>query len=776
MLTRLCRALLVGGAACLAAPATAQFTTLVTNFEVPAWDFQTEILFLNPANSTSTTGLSPTDGNSSYISVAGLDPFVVVSSGTRAAAVFWGFTNPGDPSSWVRLSTFNAREIPNPAVHLEGKVRFRLAARAFTSNTFATQVPTGKLHLGIGLRESGQGVRLGGNGGTAGDVEQVLDSRLPLIFAGTNGLCDTTIAPDSDDVQLVPVGSPATPGQSVVGPGPDGILQTTAQGDDVLRITPIGLYEIPTDGVMRLYEFDLAALQASENIFGLTGDGDLGATPNNRGTLDHLVLTNDPGNGAVNAKVFYLSIDDVEFVSPVLDPPAIVTNPVAPQPLAEVVTVQFVKEAATLVEIVRLDSAQVVGSIVPQGATIVDVPTTPLPPRVSIVARQTVGGSVSDNSVAVPIVSPGNGPLRIAMAIRETAQYDNGLNCGDDGTGFDPDQPSTLEFIGSQTQQGFGVPTPPRFVPSPEWFEVTFDPCDEVYGVAQFSGNGVIDLRPAPEHTNGVWEGLYFRIDAQNPTVGPFTVYLDDLAVKDRNGNLICLVDDFESYDAGDYIIDRILNGNGMADTVAAATDIQVVPVGSPTFPGQIIVAPGPDGTLETIPQGDDIIQPLHARFSFPGVSGTSIGLAATPNRTAVTTEDAFSGSQALRIDFAFLSASNLSSVLRLTTNGSLATNPPEPFVNPDSVIPLSLDGTLCDNPNNLVYSVMVRLAPPPVPADCDSDGTVDMFDVACLQLCFRESPLSGGCAIFDIAPNGAPDGVVNALDFQLFTFLLVGP
>ena len=103
-------------------------------------------------------------------------------------------------------------------------------------------------------------------------------------------------------------------------------------------------------------------------------------------------------------------------------------------------------------------------------------------------------------------------------------------------------------------------------------------------------------------------------------------------------------------------------------------------------------------------------------------------------------------------------------------------TPPPETFLNPDSVIPFSLDGTLCDGEGDIYYSVMVKLTPPAVPADCDGEGDVDVLDFSCLQRCAGESPVSEGCMTFDIAPNGAPDDAIDFQDFELFSYLFVGP
>lgn len=763
----------------LSAAASAQVQKLVTDFENPAWTpFITEVMFRNPSLSGSTIGLDPNDGDLTYLTDRTLDPFSVVHSGNRASAVTWGWLHPNYHTSWIRLVTFNPAALPNPAVHLAGKVRFWASAKAYTNNTYGVPVTTGKLYLGIGIRETGQGVGLGGNGGISGDVEWVgLNGKISEIFSGTNGVCDTVKDPNSDDVQLVPLGGAAGADTPCISAGPDGILQTAAAGDDVAQVTPIGMYLMPTDGVMREYVFDLPALQTAGKVFSFSGDGILGATPNNRGTLDHLTLTNDVGNGAVNAKVFLVNIDDVRFEAPIIDPPAILTDPNKPLPLDETLRVGSVDPNASLVEIFRIPnsgSPVLIGSTVPGGLTAVDVAVTPLPSNTRVVARQTVGANVSDNSTPVIVASLGNGPLRVATAMRETDAYDHNLACGADGTGYDPSQPSTLEFVGASTQDGFGVPACPRYVPQNAWFEIQFNPCDPDYGVAEFSGNGVLGLNPAPNWTNGVWEGLYFRIDELSPTTGPFTVYLDDLTVKDSLGNVLCVVDNFESYAANAWYIVADCTGNGMADTTAVGDDVQVVPSGSATFCGQIIVAPGPNGVLDTAPAGDDARSPLHARFNLPSVAGTSVGLATTPDLTIVTNEQAHSGSKSVKVQWAFTDASNLQSTLRLTTNGSTATNPPQTLVNPDPVVRFSNDGTFCDGVGDLRYSVWVRLAPPAVPGDCDQDGDVDLRDLACFQQCFGS--LGTACPEFDIAPNHNPDGHVNIGDFLLLEYLFVGP
>lgn len=47
--------------------------------------------------------------------------------------------------------------------------------------------------------------------------------------------------------------------------------------------------------------------------------------------------------------------------------------------------------------------------------------------------------------------------------------------------------------------------------------------------------------------------------------------------------------------------------GNGTANTTAKGDDIQVVAVGSPVQPGDVVIEPGPNGVLDSVPAGDDI-------------------------------------------------------------------------------------------------------------------------------------------------------------------------
>lgn len=57
-------------------------------------------------------------------------------------------------------------------------------------------------------------------------------------------------------------------------------------------------------------------------------------------------------------------------------------------------------------------------------------------------------------------------------------------------------------------------------------------------------------------------------------------------------------------------IIEPRVGGDGIASTLAHPDDEQMIPVGDPATPGAVIVAPGPDGIIDTVPNpdGDDFI------------------------------------------------------------------------------------------------------------------------------------------------------------------------
>ena len=85
---------------------------------------------------------------------------------------------------------------------------------------------------------------------------------------------------------------------------------------------------------------------------------------------------------------------------------------------------------------------------------------------------------------------------------------------------------------------------------------------------------------------------VHNRLGAQNPNWFIYALRRDVVAAVD--------------------VQNAIVDGNdGIADTAAAVgtDDQQLVPMGEPVAPGQIIVGPGPNGELDTVPGGDDVVQ-----------------------------------------------------------------------------------------------------------------------------------------------------------------------
>jgi len=65
--------------------------------------------------------------------------------------------------------------------------------------------------------------------------------------------------------------------------------------------------------------------------------------------------------------------------------------------------------------------------------------------------------------------------------------------------------------------------------------------------------------------------------------------------------------------------------GDGIANTTALASDIQVIAVGDPAAPGDVIILPGPDGVLNTTVVSDDVTGTGIGNISFVDVIGEPV-------------------------------------------------------------------------------------------------------------------------------------------------------
>ncbi len=146
----------------LAAGVAAQ-TFPITDFEAfPAPSANGAVMFRQPSFSGS-TGLyinssDPAPNNTTQVVTDR------AFSGTRSLRVIWQFVSTEPPSGrsrWLRLTTFNTSNLPNPALDFAHALRFKI------------YVPSGvpDFYVTLGVRETNTTAPIGGNGGTSGGIE-----------------------------------------------------------------------------------------------------------------------------------------------------------------------------------------------------------------------------------------------------------------------------------------------------------------------------------------------------------------------------------------------------------------------------------------------------------------------------------------------------------------------------------------------------------------------------------------------------------------------------
>jgi hypothetical protein len=148
---------------------------LITGFEDFAVGLNGSVLFRQPSFSGST--------NTFVITAACNFPNAVYNcalisdeqafSGTQSLKVAWQFRTDADgnpfPRAWLRLTTNNTTNVPNPAINFDHRVRVRLYVPSDTPDFYLT----------LGVRETGTTAACAGNGGVnnpngvAGGIEWV---------------------------------------------------------------------------------------------------------------------------------------------------------------------------------------------------------------------------------------------------------------------------------------------------------------------------------------------------------------------------------------------------------------------------------------------------------------------------------------------------------------------------------------------------------------------------------------------------------------------------
>jgi hypothetical protein len=124
-------------------------------------------MFRQPSFSGTTSGFLDPSPNTSSVT----DSVPTGNPSTRVLNVNWSFTNSA-VNPWLRLTTFNAANLPNPTVSFQQRLRFDIRADK-------------SLKVALGLRETSTTAPLGADGGTTGTIE----------FAGVSGKTGNTPIP-----------------------------------------------------------------------------------------------------------------------------------------------------------------------------------------------------------------------------------------------------------------------------------------------------------------------------------------------------------------------------------------------------------------------------------------------------------------------------------------------------------------------------------------------------------------------------------------------------
>ena len=142
---------------------------LITDFEGFPLGANGVVLFRQPSFSGSTSGFvigAPCDFAGGVYNCSQISNDYAL-SGTQSLRVAWQFRTDANgnpfPNAWLRLTTFNTPNIPNPAITFAHRVRVRLYVPSDTPDFYLT----------LGVRETGTTAACAGNGGTSGGIEWI---------------------------------------------------------------------------------------------------------------------------------------------------------------------------------------------------------------------------------------------------------------------------------------------------------------------------------------------------------------------------------------------------------------------------------------------------------------------------------------------------------------------------------------------------------------------------------------------------------------------------
>ncbi|MBN2446838.1 MAG: hypothetical protein JXO22_08940, partial [Phycisphaerae bacterium] len=465
--------------------------------------------------------------------------------GDAAMEFNFEWVDPADPDAWVRMTTYLAPVLPNPSLHTGGKVTLSII---HLGNIMGGN---GNVGMILCVRETGENVPLMANGGTSGELEFVGVNTTPNgIIAGPDGIVDTTAA--GDDVQVYPVGydiendpnEPLPTGTAVILPGPNGVINTTPANDDEVRFgyfisdlgarRPIPAITLTPSPAPQTVVFDLATGKVSLNggayVGGMapwTGNGTWEVT---RGTLDAIGITNIATDTAAPIVTY---IDVLEFEAPDPDP---VLPPTIVAPIIKDDTSVTVTDLANDVEHVYL---------LKNGLALDDVAVSPAGSETEVVftiaaavtgdiytAKQTGHGITSDESMGVTVL-PEASPYSFALCIDE-----DGNNCTAGEWELVPvtDWPSGAAPLGAV-----------MFNADATWQTIEI-PLDDPYLITPWGGygDGALDPNPDPNEDYYMIDSFWLSIANGAVNDGPHVMYMDSLVALDEFDNVIATIHDFE--------------------------------------------------------------------------------------------------------------------------------------------------------------------------------------------------------------------------------------
>lgn len=449
--------------------------------------------------------------------------------GDAGLETYFDWVDPANRDSWVRLTTFGGALRPNPALHTQGKVRFRIKNLGNFIN--------GRIGLCLGIRESGLAVPQLADGGTTGPIEWVGVSTTPsVITPGPDGVLDSTPLGD-DELRTLTIGS-------AIVAGLDGVLDSVAANDDVVGAgftysnanpaapLPIPALTLNVSASPVDLEWDLASGVVSVNgtpsgggVAPFTGDGILNA-PNNRGTLEHLAITVADGSH------IRFMIDELQFEAPESDP---LTPPVVATPIIAGDTTIHVSSINACVDQVNLLLNHVVVQTLPAAAnTPVDftIPAATAGDVYTATQRDSVSGQVGPESLPVTVTS---GPPSYGISV--VLDEDGNGSCSPAGP---------WEFLGADSlitrpDSDLFPNGTPIFTNSAVWQTIEFDLTNDALVTAWLGGNGHVDPSPIGLYT---FDSLWFNEGAAG--VGPHEVFIDAIEVLDAGDNVLQVIHSFE--------------------------------------------------------------------------------------------------------------------------------------------------------------------------------------------------------------------------------------